>query len=88
MRWPALWDHIFRHLHKVRYFETGYWTACCPSHDDEHPSLSLRLGRNGDLLVYCHANRGCTLSSIANSLGLRRYHFFVIGRKVVPGVCP
>jgi hypothetical protein len=25
----------------------------CPSHDDEHPSLSLRDGENGRLLVHC-----------------------------------
>lgn len=34
-----------------------YGTACCPTHEDRNPSLSIAGGRDGCLLVKCHA--GC-----------------------------
>ena len=33
------------------------WTARCPLHDDQKPSLSISSGKNGKVLVHCHA--GC-----------------------------
>lgn len=40
--------------------------ACCPAHNDRRPSLSLRQGKNGQLLIYCHA--GCEFQEIIDSL--------------------
>jgi putative DNA primase/helicase len=34
----------------------GGWIACCPSHDDHKPSLSLRDADDGKVLVCCHAS--------------------------------
>ena len=33
------------------------WTAQCPLHDDQTPSLSISSGKDGKVLVHCHA--GC-----------------------------
>jgi len=33
------------------------WLACCPAHDDREPSLAIRDGEDGRVLVHCHA--GC-----------------------------
>ena len=33
------------------------WTAQCPLHDDQKPSLSISSGKDGKVLVHCHA--GC-----------------------------
>jgi hypothetical protein len=33
------------------------WMACCPTHDDREPSLSIRDADDGKVLVHCHA--GC-----------------------------
>ena len=44
----------------------GYGTARCPAHEDRHPSLSLRDGRDGRLLAYCHA--GCDWAAVACAL--------------------
>lgn len=33
------------------------WLACCPAHDDREPSLAVRDGDDGRVLVHCHA--GC-----------------------------
>ncbi len=47
------------------------WTARCPAHDDSTPSLSLRDGHDGKVLVRCHAGCGQdTVISILRSNGL------------------
>jgi putative DNA primase/helicase len=45
------------------------WTARCPAHDDQAPSLSLRDTDNGLLLIHCHA--GCTQREVITALRLR-----------------
>ncbi|MDE3055573.1 MAG: AAA family ATPase [Verrucomicrobiota bacterium] len=45
----------------------GY-SACCPAHDDENPSLSIKEGCDGKILLHCFA--GCPVDSICASLGL------------------
>jgi hypothetical protein len=39
----------------------GYYIACCPAHDDRHPSLTLRE-EGGRLLWHCHA--GCSQARV------------------------
>lgn len=38
----------------------------CPAHDDDTPSLSLDLGSDGRILLYCHA--GCDFDVVADEL--------------------
>lgn len=45
------------------------WKARCPAHDDEHPSLSVKVADDGRVLVYCFA--GCTVDAILGKLGMR-----------------
>ncbi len=33
------------------------WMARCPAHEDRKPSLSISSGKDGKVLVHCHA--GC-----------------------------
>ena len=40
--------------------------ACCPAHGDKNPSLSIGTGRNGQLLLNCHA--GCAFRDILSAL--------------------
>jgi hypothetical protein len=42
------------------------WLCRCPAHDDRSPSLSVTSGRDGRLLVYCHA--GCTAVDVLAEL--------------------
>jgi hypothetical protein len=44
------------------------YRACCPAHDDRHASVSIALGDNGKILLYCFV--GCTVEEICSSLGL------------------
>jgi len=48
----------------------GGWTSCCPSHDDRHPSLSVRDTNDGRVLVRCHA--GCDQAQAIAALRARR----------------
>jgi hypothetical protein len=46
----------------------GGWSARCPAHDDQKPSLSISTGRGGRTLVKCHA--GCTVEAVCAALEL------------------
>ena len=66
-----------------RWYGT-YGLAFCPAHNNtETPALSVSSGKNGQLLLYCHA--GCEFSEICTALQGRtgsRNH--VLNRPVVP----
>lgn len=48
--------------------------AQCPAHDDSTPSLSIKTGKEGRVLLYCHA--GCPLEAILDALGLEKRDLF------------
>jgi hypothetical protein len=45
----------------------GAYSAHCPAHSDQHPSLRVTLGNNGHVLFHCFA--GCTDEAIRAALG-------------------
>lgn len=45
------------------------WMARCPAHDDSSPSLSISAGRDGKVLVRCHA--GCNQRDVIAALSER-----------------
>jgi CHC2-type zinc finger protein len=61
-------DEFLGRLEQVRRNGRG-WTARCPAHEDRTPSLSVREGDDGRILVHCFA--GCTADKITAALGLR-----------------
>jgi hypothetical protein len=50
------------------------WTALCPAHDDRHQSLSISEGRDGRVLLKCHA--GCDAQAIVRAIGLELRDLF------------
>ena len=44
------------------------WSAKCPAHEDRNASLSLAAGRNGGVVVKCHA--GCPVEDVVAAVGL------------------
>ncbi len=65
---PPTLERILTRLNKVRKLSKG-WIACCPSHDDHNPSLSIGIGKDGKLLLHCFA--GCTYEAIVEALNLQ-----------------
>lgn len=45
------------------------WTACCPSHEDVTPSLSISSSADGKVLVHCHT--GCDQATVIDALRAR-----------------
>lgn len=63
-------------LEKVRQTGPGRWIACCPAHDDKHPSLNIRELEDGTVLIKCWA--GCGATDVISSLGLEFSDLFPI----------
>jgi hypothetical protein len=64
---------ILSRLKNVRNINNG-WKASCPAHDDRQPSLSVSIGNDGRILLYCHA--GCSIEEIVSALGLEMRDLF------------
>lgn len=61
-------EQIAAGLEKVRQTGPDQWTACCPAHPDENPSLALT--QKGDhVLVYCRS--GCGQDAVLDALRAR-----------------
>src|SRR5262249_1875808 len=58
-------ENVLSKLAGVRKAGKG-WKARCPAHDDQNPSLSVDIGDEGRVLLYCHA--GCTLQAVCDEM--------------------
>ena len=52
---------VFADLVQAQPTGAGRWKARCPAHNDRSPSLSIREGDDGRVLVLCRA--GCSLQT-------------------------
>ena len=66
-------QNILSRLKNVRTILNG-WKASCPAHDDRQPSLSVSVGDDGRVLLYCHA--GCKVEDVVSALGLEMRDLF------------
>jgi len=64
----------FADLVQAQRIGSGRWKARCPAHNDRSPSLSIRRGDDGRVLVLCRA--GCALESILAVLKLAMRDLF------------
>lgn len=60
-------DIFLSRLDKVRSTGSGTWIACCPAHQDKHPSMTVREA-DDRVLVHCFAD--CSVEQILASVGL------------------
>ena len=60
-------DDLLFKLDGVREQPSGF-SARCPAHDDQVASLSINNGRDGGLVLHCHA--GCAAESIVAAMGI------------------
>jgi hypothetical protein len=63
--------------HKPHATEPHKWEALCPAHDDQHRSLSVGVGKEGQVLLHCFA--GCTAQEIVAALDLTMRDLFPRG---------
>lgn len=61
-------DNFVSRLQKAKRTGKNSWLACCPAHDDKHPSMSITEGDDGRVLVKCFA--GCSIDEITGSVGM------------------
>lgn len=61
-------DNLLSRLEKVKSHGNGKWIACCPSHEDKSPSLSIAETSEGVILLHCFG--GCDTHSVLSSIGL------------------
>lgn len=61
-------ERVLAKLQGVKLAGNGKWVARCPAHEDKHASLSIRVGRDGRMLLKCFA--GCLYPAIRDALGL------------------
>src|SRR5690554_2296385 len=58
-------EQFVSQLQSVKQTPSGY-EARCPAHDDKHASLSVGLGKDGRILVHCHA--GCSVVQVCQAM--------------------
>ncbi len=69
-------DLVLSRLNRVTSSGTG-WNAACPCReDDQNPSLTIGLGREGQVLLNCHRGGGCDFSQICDSMGVKPNELF------------
>jgi hypothetical protein len=61
-------DAFLSRCEKVRATGNGTWIACCPSHEDKNPSMTVRELDDQRVLVHCFA--GCSVEEILGAVGL------------------
>lgn len=61
-------ETLLNQLTKVKPNGRGQYIACCPSHDDKHPSLAIRQTDDGKILLKCFG--GCSAYEIVSAVGL------------------
>lgn len=61
-------DTILSRLDKLKRTGQGRYIACCPSHADKRPSMTIRELDDGRVLIHCFG--GCDTESILSAMGL------------------
>ncbi|MBT8766296.1 virulence-associated protein E [Metapseudomonas boanensis] len=61
-------DKLLPQLSRVQQVKPKQWTALCPAHDDQTPSLRIVETADGTLLLKCWA--GCTAAEIVEAVEL------------------
>jgi hypothetical protein len=71
---PVTAEDVLALLQKARRTGPGKGSGCCPAHDDGRPSLDVATGKDGRVLLRCHA--GCEFLDIVAALQLDPRQFF------------
>lgn len=66
--------NLLSRLQKVKQTGTDRYVACCPSHQDKSPSLSISV-KDEKILIHCFA--GCSPAEILHSVDLETKDLFL-----------
>jgi hypothetical protein len=66
-------NELLSRLEGVKQVGPSQWKACCPAHDDKHPSFYIKED-NGKILLSCKA--GCFVGDILAGVGLDMQDLF------------
>jgi len=66
-------EDVLNRLKDVTRTSKG-WQCRCPVHDDNKASLSISMGDDGRVLIYCHAN--CETADVVSAIGLTMTDLF------------
>jgi DNA primase len=61
-------ENLLNRLDKVKRTPRG-WKARCPTHKDPEPSLHIKIGDSGKILLFCFG--GCNSTDVIESIGLK-----------------
>lgn len=70
----ACLDKVLNRLEKVKSAGANKWKACCPAHDDKHPTLAITETSQGVVLLKCWA--GCSTKEIVSAIDLELRDLF------------
>lgn len=70
----ACLDKVLSCLDKVKPAGSNKWKACCPAHDDKHPSLAITETSDGTILLRCWS--GCSIEKVVGAMGLEMRDLF------------
>ena len=76
-------ENILSRLEKVKG-RNGAYTACCPAHTDNSPSLAIRELDDGRILIKCFAD--CSVQDILGAIGMDMNDLFPNVNKDLPQV--
>jgi hypothetical protein len=65
-------DDVLRIL-KPDETSPGQWQCGCPAHNDPGQHLAIGRGKNGELLMRCYGEPGCSFVDVINAIR-RRLH--------------
>ena len=71
-------ENLLSRLSKVKG-RNGAWTACCPAHEDKSPSLAIKEGDDGRVLLHCFG--GCDVHSVLGAVGMDMSDLFPAKRE-------
>lgn len=71
-------EAVLMQLDRPRQSGSGF-TARCPAHDDRGPSLSVKEGDDGRVLMHCFA--GCSTTDVAAAIGMTITDLFPASNK-------
>lgn len=67
-------DTVLSRLDGVKDKGKGQYVARCPAHEDKSPSLSVKEGDDGRVLLHCHA--ACPNEAVVSALGIAMTDLF------------